>query len=73
MADQYNTDFLSRSNFYPLDDPPLQHTNQAANDRAYMNLLSKATENDLLRAHNTAFMHLYDKNRMLESNLSAQK
>ena len=46
---------------------------QATNDRAYMDLLFNATENDLLRAQNPVFMGLYDTNRKLESHLSAQK
>jgi hypothetical protein len=57
---------------YSTHDMPL-YTSQAANEQAYMDLLTKASESDLLRAQNPAYMHLYDKARTLEIQLSAQK
>jgi hypothetical protein len=59
--------------FFPIIDSSVSSASQTYDDHTVINILMTATESNLLRAQNSAFMNLYNKAQMLESQLYAQR
>lgn len=59
--------------FFPIIDSSASSASQTYDDHTVINILMMATESNLMRAQNPAFMNLYNKAQMLESQLCAQR